>query len=126
MTGSDDKRKDGGPPTEWDAASYHRLPAPQFAWGVQVLERLRLNGDETVMDAGGGGKANANRDASATERARTKEVDGRLARMIQLLCGPRRRPELSSARRLQRKGLSYLKRRETDEPPSARPVVAPL
>jgi trans-aconitate methyltransferase len=54
MTGSDDKRKSGGPPTEWDAASYHRLSAPQFSWGVQVLERLRLNGDETVMDAGCG------------------------------------------------------------------------
>jgi trans-aconitate 2-methyltransferase len=54
MTGSDDKRKAGGPPTEWDAASYHRLSAPQFSWGSQVLERLRLNGDETVMDAGCG------------------------------------------------------------------------
>jgi trans-aconitate methyltransferase len=53
MTGGDDKRKAGGP-TEWDAASYHRLSAPQFSWGVQVLERLRLNGDETVMDAGCG------------------------------------------------------------------------
>lgn len=39
---------------EWDAASYHRLSAPQFGWGVQVLERLQLNGDETVMDAGCG------------------------------------------------------------------------
>jgi trans-aconitate methyltransferase len=54
MTGSDERVKAGGPPTEWDAASYHRLSAPQFSWGVQVLERLRLNGDETVMDAGCG------------------------------------------------------------------------
>jgi trans-aconitate 2-methyltransferase len=40
--------------TEWDAASYHRLSAPQFSWGRQVLERLSLRGDETVMDAGCG------------------------------------------------------------------------
>lgn len=54
MTGSDDNLKAGGPPTEWDAASYHRLSAPQFSWGVQVLARLPLNGGETVMDAGCG------------------------------------------------------------------------
>ena len=46
--------KAGGPPTEWDAASYHRLSAPQFSWGSQVLDRLRLEGGETVMDAGCG------------------------------------------------------------------------
>lgn len=54
MTGSDDTTKAGKPPTEWDAASYDRLSAPQFSWGVQVLERLRLGGSETVMDAGCG------------------------------------------------------------------------
>lgn len=46
--------KAGRPPTEWDAASYHRLSAPQFSWGLQVLDRLRLGGAETVMDAGCG------------------------------------------------------------------------
>ncbi len=56
MTGSDDTGKAVGPPTEWDAASYHRLSAPQFSWGVRVLERLHLNGDETVMDAGCGSR----------------------------------------------------------------------
>lgn len=40
--------------TEWDSSAYHRLSAPQFSWGVQVLERLRLGGGETVMDAGCG------------------------------------------------------------------------
>src|SRR3954470_14044618 len=54
MTGSDDRSKGGRPSTEWDAASSHRLSAPQFSWGSQVLDRLRLNGDETVMDAGCG------------------------------------------------------------------------
>lgn len=41
-------------PAEWDATSYHRLSAPQFAWGRQVVERLRLEGGETVLDAGCG------------------------------------------------------------------------
>jgi trans-aconitate 2-methyltransferase len=54
MTGSEDRTTAGKPPTEWDAASYHRLSAPQFSWGSQVLERLRLKGDEAVMDAGCG------------------------------------------------------------------------
>ncbi|HEX8558636.1 MAG TPA: methyltransferase domain-containing protein [Pyrinomonadaceae bacterium] len=55
MTGSsDDRTKAGRPPAEWDAASYHRLSGPQFSWGRQVLERLSLNGDETVLDAGCG------------------------------------------------------------------------
>src|SRR5918998_3727751 len=39
---------------EWDAASYHRVSEPQFAWGMAVLERLALRGDETVLDAGCG------------------------------------------------------------------------
>lgn len=43
-----------GSPKEWDAASYHRLSSPQFSWGLRVLERLSLGGDETVMDAGCG------------------------------------------------------------------------
>jgi trans-aconitate 2-methyltransferase len=54
MTGSKGTTKAGRPPTEWDAASYHRLSAPQFSWGIQVLDRLRLDGGETVMDAGCG------------------------------------------------------------------------
>ena len=51
MTGGDERMKDAGPPTEWDAASCHRLSAPQFSWGKGVLERLLLSGDETPMDA---------------------------------------------------------------------------
>jgi trans-aconitate 2-methyltransferase len=54
MTDGDDRAKAGRPPAEWDAASYHRLSAPQYSWGVQVVERLRLGGGETVMDAGCG------------------------------------------------------------------------
>lgn len=39
---------------EWDAASYHRVSAPQTAWGERVLSRLTLRGDERVVDAGCG------------------------------------------------------------------------
>jgi len=38
----------------WDAAAYHRVSAPQLEWAGKVLERLPLDGDETVLDAGCG------------------------------------------------------------------------
>ena len=38
----------------WDAASYHRVAGPQERWGIEVLDRLALRGDETVLDAGCG------------------------------------------------------------------------
>lgn len=39
---------------EWDGASYDRVSNPQAQWGRAVLERLELEGDETVLDAGCG------------------------------------------------------------------------
>lgn len=39
---------------EWDSAVYHRLSGPQVSWGKKVLARLRLRGDELVLDAGCG------------------------------------------------------------------------
>lgn len=39
---------------EWNAAEYHRLSAPQFQWGQKVLSKLRLRGDERLLDAGCG------------------------------------------------------------------------
>ncbi len=39
---------------EWDGAEYDRLADPQARWGRQVLGRLELAGDETVLDAGCG------------------------------------------------------------------------
>jgi len=45
---------------EWDSEAYHRLSRPQFEWGLKVLARLPLRGDETVADAGcGSGKVTA-------------------------------------------------------------------
>ncbi|MEX2253662.1 MAG: methyltransferase domain-containing protein [Thermoleophilaceae bacterium] len=39
---------------DWDAATYDRVSGPQLAWGRAVVERLPLEGDETVLDAGCG------------------------------------------------------------------------
>lgn len=39
---------------DWDARTYDRLADPQEEWGREVLARLELDGDETVLDAGCG------------------------------------------------------------------------
>jgi trans-aconitate 2-methyltransferase len=48
----------GGPrnsgPREWDAETYDAISDPQFSWGMEVLERLKLRGDEDAIDAGCG------------------------------------------------------------------------
>ncbi|MDX6651835.1 MAG: trans-aconitate 2-methyltransferase [Solirubrobacterales bacterium] len=41
-------------PRDWDASSYDRVADPQEEWGREILERLELDGDETVLDAGCG------------------------------------------------------------------------
>src|SRR6187431_3092711 len=40
--------------TEWNAASYHKVSAPQTSWGQKVLNRLTVRGDERAIDAGCG------------------------------------------------------------------------
>ncbi len=42
------------PVREWDGASYDRISGPMEALGRAVLDRLKLAGDETVLDAGCG------------------------------------------------------------------------
>ena len=45
---------------DWDAATYDRVSDPQVEWAGEVLERLPLAGDETVLDAGcGSGRVTA-------------------------------------------------------------------
>jgi trans-aconitate 2-methyltransferase len=39
---------------DWDASTYDRISDPQVAMAGPVLDRLRLAGDETVLDAGCG------------------------------------------------------------------------
>jgi trans-aconitate 2-methyltransferase len=41
-------------PREWDAETYDAVSDPQFEWGMEVLERLELHGEESAIDAGCG------------------------------------------------------------------------
>jgi trans-aconitate 2-methyltransferase len=41
-------------PRDWNASSYERMSSPIEAMGRDVLSRLELRGDETVLDAGCG------------------------------------------------------------------------
>ena len=41
-------------PREWDAQVYDRVSDPQVEWSREVVDRLALEGDETVLDAGCG------------------------------------------------------------------------
>jgi trans-aconitate 2-methyltransferase len=42
------------PVREWDGTSYDRISSTMEAFGLAVLERVELRGDETVLDAGCG------------------------------------------------------------------------
>ena len=45
---------------EWDAETYDAVSDPQFEWGMEVLGRLQLEGDEDALDAGcGSGRVTA-------------------------------------------------------------------
>jgi trans-aconitate 2-methyltransferase len=44
----------GSATRDWDAGSYHRVSVPHEEWARSVLDRLPLQGDETVLDAGCG------------------------------------------------------------------------
>ncbi|MET0603118.1 MAG: methyltransferase domain-containing protein [Baekduia sp.] len=41
-------------PREWDAGTYHAVATPHQSWGAEILDRLTLRGDETVLDLGCG------------------------------------------------------------------------
>ena len=45
---------------DWDAATYQRVALPHEEWARAVLDRLGLEGGETVLDAGcGSGRTTA-------------------------------------------------------------------
>jgi trans-aconitate 2-methyltransferase len=58
-------------PREWDADTYDAISDPQFSWGMEVLERLELRGDERVLDAGCGS-------GRVTEQLLERVPDGRM------------------------------------------------
>jgi trans-aconitate 2-methyltransferase len=63
-------------PADWDAVSYNELSDLQFEWGREVLDRIELTGDETVLDAGcGTGRVTA-LIAERVPRGRAIGVDG--------------------------------------------------
>ena len=63
-------------PHQWDAETYDAISDPQFSWGMEVLERLELRGEETVVDAGcGSGRVTAEL-AKRVPRGRVVAVDG--------------------------------------------------
>jgi trans-aconitate 2-methyltransferase len=41
-------------PVEWKAEEYDAQSAPHEEWAAQITARLKLNGDETILDAGCG------------------------------------------------------------------------
>jgi trans-aconitate 2-methyltransferase len=58
-------------PVEWDAKAYDAVSDPQFSWGMEVLERLELRGDEYALDAGCGS-------GRVTEQLLKRLPDGRI------------------------------------------------
>jgi trans-aconitate 2-methyltransferase len=63
-------------PRDWDASTYQRLSAPMTAMGTEVLERLVLAGDETVLDAGCGTGGVTRALLERLPRGRVIAVDG--------------------------------------------------
>lgn len=64
---------------EWDAETYDAVSDPQFSWGMEVLERLELSGEEAAIDAGcGSGRVTAEL-VGRLPRGRVTAVDGSAA-----------------------------------------------
>jgi trans-aconitate 2-methyltransferase len=61
---------------EWDAETYDAVSDPQFEWGMEVLERLELRGDEVAVDAGCGSGRVTEQLANRLPSGRVIAVDG--------------------------------------------------
>lgn len=66
---------------DWNALAYHRISNPQLEWGLPVLARLPLAGDELVIDVGCGTGRLTERLVERLPRGRVVAVD-RSANMI--------------------------------------------
>ena len=77
-------------PREWDAEVYHRVAESQYRWGLEVLERLPLAGDELVLDAGCGSGRVTKALAERLPEGRVIAVDGSedMARKAREVLGP--------------------------------------
>lgn len=65
-----------GGTTDWDAKTYDRLASPQEAWAKDILARLPLTGEETVLDAGCGSGRVTKLLAERLPKGRVIGVDG--------------------------------------------------
>ena len=63
-------------PRDWDAATYDRVAAPMTRWGAAVLDRLPLDGDERVLDAGCGSGRVTELLAERLQRGTVVALDG--------------------------------------------------
>jgi len=61
---------------EWDAETYDAVSDPQFDWGMEVLGRLELRGDEDALDAGCGSGRVSERLLELLPRGSLLAVDG--------------------------------------------------
>ena len=61
---------------DWDARTYDRVADPQTRWGAVVLDRLPLDGDERVLDAGCGSGRVTELLAARLPRGRVVALDG--------------------------------------------------
>src|SRR3954463_15520553 len=68
---------------EWDAEAYHQISLPQQQWGAKVLERLPLQGDETVLDAGCGTGRVTEQLLDRLPRGRVVALDGSTAMLAE-------------------------------------------
>jgi trans-aconitate 2-methyltransferase len=70
---------DAEAPRDWDGATYDRIADPMARWGANVLDRLELVGDETVLDAGCGSGRVTELLAERLPRGRVIALDGSLS-----------------------------------------------
>lgn len=95
---------------DWDGAAYQRVSDPQFRWGMRVLERAKLAGDETVLDVGcGSGRLTAEllerlprghviaTDASPSMLAEARQQLARFGERVEFLGGDALALELDQA-----------------------------
>src|SRR6476661_6808977 len=61
---------------DWDAVTYDRVADPMTRWGSDVLARLPLRGDETVLDAGCGSGRVTERLVQRLPAGRVVALDG--------------------------------------------------
>jgi trans-aconitate 2-methyltransferase len=80
---------------DWDGARYDRLADPQARWGRAVLERLKLTGTETVLDAGCGSGRVTQELLARLPGGRVVALDGSASMLEQA------RERLSGSRRVQ-------------------------